>query len=207
MEVEEVKERKIMVDKQLIDDARLDVRVGMFVTNFIFFFIILTAGAELYPKGITNIETVDQAALALKPLVGESAYFLFALGVIGTGLLSIPVLAGSLSYMLSEAFGWKEGLNKKFHQAKGFYAVMIFSMLLALGINLADINPVKSLIYTAVLYGITAPILIGIIIHIGNNKKLMGNFTNRKTSNILGVTTLLVMTSAAIALIYLWIKN
>jgi NRAMP (natural resistance-associated macrophage protein)-like metal ion transporter len=207
MEVEEVKERKIMVDKQLIDDARLDVRVGMFVTNFIFFFIILTAGAELYPKGITNIETVDQAALALKPLVGESAYFLFALGVIGTSLLSIPVLAGSLSYMLSEAFGWKEGLNKKFHQAKGFYAVMIFSMLLALGINLADINPVKSLIYTAVLYGITAPILIGIIIHIGNNKKLMGNFTNRKTSNILGVTTLLVMTSAAIALIYLWIKN
>ena len=207
MEVEEVKERKIMVDKQLIDDARLDVRVGMFVTNFIFFFIILTAGAELYPKGITNIETVDQAALALKPLVGESAYFLFALGVIGTSLLSIPVLAGSLSYMLSEAFGWKEGLNKKFHQAKGFYAVMIFSMLLALGINLADINPVKSLIYTAVLYGITAPILIGIIIHIGINKKLMGNFTNRKTSNILGVTTLLVMTSAAIALIYLWIKN
>jgi NRAMP (natural resistance-associated macrophage protein)-like metal ion transporter len=207
MEVEEVKERKIMVDKQLIDDARLDVRVGMFVTNFIFFFIILTAGSELFPKGITNIETVDQAALALRPLVGESAYFLFALGVIGTGLLSIPVLAGSLSYMLSEAFGWKEGLNKKFHQAKGFYAVMIFSMLLALGIDLAGINPVKSLIYTAILYGITAPILIGIIMHIGNNKKLMGKFTNRKTSNILGVATLLIMTAAAITLIFLWIKN
>jgi NRAMP (natural resistance-associated macrophage protein)-like metal ion transporter len=207
MEVEEVKEKKIMVDKQLIDDVRVDVRVGMFFTNFIFFFIILTAGAELFPKGITNIETVDQAALALKPLVGESAYFLFALGVIGTGLLSIPVLAGSLSYMLSEAFGWKEGLNKKFHQAKGFYAVMIVSMLLALGINLSGINPVKSLIYTAVLYGITAPILIGIIMHIGNNKKLMGKFTNRRSSNILGVATLLIMTAAASTLICFWITG
>ncbi|HSF45483.1 MAG TPA: Nramp family divalent metal transporter, partial [Chitinophagaceae bacterium] len=207
MEVEEVKEKKIMVDKQLIDDVRTDVRVGMFVTNFIFFFIILTAGAELFPKGITNIETVDQAAQALKPLVGESAYLLFALGVIGTGLLSIPVLAGSLSYMLSEAFGWKEGLNKKFRQAKGFYAVMIFSMLLALGIDLAGINPVKSLIFTAVLYGITAPILIGIIMHIGNNKKLMGKFTNRKTSNFFGALTLVIMTAAAITLIYLWINN
>jgi Mn2+/Fe2+ NRAMP family transporter len=206
MEVEEVKEKKIMVDKQMIIDVRKDIRIGMFFTNLIFFFIILTAGTELFSKGITNVETVDQAALALKPLVGQSAYLLFAVGVIGTGLLAIPVLAGSLSYMLSEAFGWKEGLNKKFHQAKGFYAVMIFSMLLALGIDLIGINPVKALIYTAILYGLTAPVLIGIIIHIANNKKLMGEYTNRKSSNVLGVLTLLIMTSAAIALVYLWMK-
>jgi NRAMP (natural resistance-associated macrophage protein)-like metal ion transporter len=206
MEVEEVKEKNIMVDKQMIVDVRKDIRIGMFFTNFIFFFIILTAGTELFPKGITNVETVDQAALALKPLVGQSAYLLFAAGVIGTGLLAIPVLAGSLSYMLSEAFGWKEGLNKKFHQAKGFYAVMIVSMLLALGINLLGINPVKALIYTAVLYGLTAPVLIGIIMHIGNNKKLMGEYTNRKSSNILGVATLLIMTGAAVTLVYLWLK-
>jgi NRAMP (natural resistance-associated macrophage protein)-like metal ion transporter len=206
MEVEEVKEKKIMVDKQMIIDVRKDIRIGMFFTNLIFFFIILTAGTELFPKGITNVETVDQAALALKPLVGQSAYLLFAVGVIGTGLLAIPVLAGSLSYMLSEAFGWKEGLNKKFHQAKGFYAVMIFSMLLALGIDLMGINPVKALIYTAVLYGLTAPVLIGIIIHIGNNKKLMGEYSNRKSSNWLGIVTLMIMSTAAIALIYLWLK-
>ncbi len=206
MEVEEVKEKRIMVDKQMIIDVRKDIRIGMFVTNIIFFFIILTAGTELFPKGITNINTVDQAALALKPLVGKEAYLLFAIGVIGTGLLSIPVLAGSLSYMLSEAFGWKEGLNKKFHQAKGFYAVMIVSMLLALGINLLGINPVKALIYTAVLYGLTAPVLIGIIMHIGNNKKLMGEYTNRKSSNIIGAATLLIMTAAAVALIYLWLQ-
>jgi Mn2+/Fe2+ NRAMP family transporter len=121
--------------------------------------------------------------------------------------LAIPVLAGSLSYMLSEAFGWKEGLNKKFKKAKGFYAIMIISMLLALGINLLGINPVKALIYTAVLYGLTAPVLIGIIMHIGNNKKLMGEYTNRKSSNILGVATLLIMTAAAVTLIYLWIKG
>jgi Mn2+/Fe2+ NRAMP family transporter len=206
MEVEEVKEKKIMVDKQMIVDVRKDIRIGMFFTNLIFFFIILTAGTELFPKGITSIQTVDQAALALKPLVGQSAYLLFAVGVIGTGLLAIPVLAGSLSYMLSEAFGWKEGLNKKFHQARGFYAVMIFSMLLALGIDLIGINPVKALVYTAILYGLTAPVLIGIIIHIGNNKKLMGEYTNRKSSNLLGIIALLIMSTAAITLIYLWLK-
>jgi Mn2+/Fe2+ NRAMP family transporter len=201
-----VKEKNIMVDKQMIVDVRKDIRIGMFFTNFIFFFIILTAGTELFPKGITNIETVDQAALALKPLVGTGAYLLFAIGVIGTGLLAIPVLAGSVSYMLSEAFGWKEGLNKKLHQAKGFYAVMIVSMLIALAINLLGINPVKALIYTAVLYGLTAPVLIGIIMHIGNNKKLMGEYTNRKSSNLLGAITLLIMTSAAVTLIYLWLN-
>lgn len=206
MEVEEVKEKKIMVDKQLIDDVRKDIRVGMFFTNLIFFFIILTAGTELFPKGITNIETVDQAALALKPLVGKSAYLLFAIGVIGTGLLSIPVLAGSLSYMMSEAFGWKEGLNRKFHQAKGFYAIMIFSMLLALGIDLIGLNPVKALIYTAILYGITAPVLIGIIMHVSNNKKLMHGYTNKRGTNILGILTLALMTGAAIILIFLWLQ-
>lgn len=206
MEVEEVKEKKIIVDKRMIVDVRKDIRIGMFFTNLIFFFIILTAGTELFPNGITSIQTVDQAALALKPLVGRSAYLLFAVGVIGTGLLSIPVLAGSLSYMLSEAFGWKEGLNKKFHQAKGFYTVMIFSMLLALGIDLSGINPVKALIYTAILYGLTAPVLIGIIIHIGNNKRLMGEYTNRKSSNLLGIITFLIMSTSAITLIYLWFE-
>ena len=201
MEVEEVKEKKLMVNKKLITDMRTDVRFGIFFSNLIFYFIILTAGAELNAKGIHSVETVDQAANALKPLVGDAAYILFAVGVIGTGLLAIPVLAGSLSYMLSEAIGLREGLNKKFNQAKGFYIVMIISILVALGIDLMGINPVDALIYTAILYGLTAPVLIAIILHICNNKNVMKTYTNKKWSNILGGITLLVMTVAAVLLL------
>lgn len=201
MEVEEVKESRLLVNKQMVTDMRTDVRFGIFFSNIIFYFIILTAATELHAKGITSVETVDQAALALKPLVGESAYLLFAFGVIGTGLLAIPVLSGALSYIFSEAFGWKEGLNKKFHEAKGFYLVMIVSVVLALLINLTGINPVKALIYTAILYGVTAPVLIAIIMHICNNKKLMKNYTNKKYSNIVGVITLVVMSAASIMLL------
>jgi NRAMP (natural resistance-associated macrophage protein)-like metal ion transporter len=201
MEVEEVKESQLIVNKGMISDMRTDVRFGILFSNLIFYFIILTASTELHAKGIMNVETVDQAALALKPLVGEFAYLLFAFGVIGTGLLAIPVLAGSLSYMFSEAFGWKEGLNKKFNQARGFYIVMIISVLVALGINLTGINPVKALLYTAILYGVTAPVLIAIIMHICNNKKLMKEYTNKKYSNVVGVITLLVMSAAAIMLL------
>ena len=201
MEVEEVLEKKVMVNKQMITDMRTDVRFGISFSNIIFYFIILTAGVELNAKGITSVETVDQAAIALKPLAGNLAYLLFAFGVIGTGLLAIPVLAGSLSYMFSEAFGLKEGLNKKFHEAKGFYIALIISILVALGIDLMGINPVKALIYTAILYGVTAPVLIAIILHICNNKKVMKSYTNKRWSNIMGVITLLIMTVAAILLL------
>jgi Mn2+/Fe2+ NRAMP family transporter len=196
VEVEEVKARRIFVNKQLIHEMKTDVRFGIFFSNIIFYFIILAAATELHANGITEVFTVDQAALALRPLAGDASYFLFAFGVIGTGLLAIPVLAGSLSYIISEAFGWKEGLNKKFHQAKGFYMVMSISMLLALAITLTGINPVKALIYTAILYGLTAPVLIGMIMHICNNKNIMGEYTNKKISNILGILTLVIMTAA-----------
>ncbi len=200
MEVEEVESKNVFVDKTMISDMRTDVRLGIVFSNVICFFIILVGGTELHAKGITDVQTVDQAALALKPIVGNGAYVLFAIGVIGTGLLAIPVLAGSLSYMFSEAFNLKEGLNKTFHQAPGFYGVLIVSILIALGINLAGINPVKALIYTAIVYGVTAPVLIGIILHICNNKQVMGDFVNKPRHNIIGIITLLVMAAAAIAL-------
>ncbi len=202
MEVEEVKEKKLFVNKTLIHDMGTDVRIGIFFSNSIFYFIILAAATELHTQGVTEVFTVDQAALALRPLAGNASYFLFAFGVIGTGLLAIPVLAGSLSYIVSEAFGWKEGLNKKFYQAKGFYMVMSISMICALAFNLIGINPIKILIYTAILYGLTAPVLIGIIIHICNNKKIMGRYTNKRLSNILGIITLLVMTFAGVMLVW-----
>jgi NRAMP (natural resistance-associated macrophage protein)-like metal ion transporter len=202
MEVEEVRAKKLVVNINLLRNVRTDVRLGIAFSNLITYFIILAAGTELFPKGITNIQTVDQAALALKPVAGSGAYLLFAIGVIGTGLLAIPVLAGSLSYMFSEALGFKEGLNKKFHQAKGFYIVMIVSVILALVIVLIGVNPVKALIYTAILYGLTAPVLIAIILHICNNRKVMKTYTNSLWSNLLGFITLTVMTLAALALLY-----
>ncbi len=202
METEEhgARMNRLMVDKADVKDMRLDVNVGMFFSNFVMYFIILATGSVLFKEGVKNINTVQDAASALKPLAGNSAYLLFAIGVIGTGLLAIPVLAGSVSYMLAETFGWKEGLNKKWHQAKRFYLILAISIAIGFVINLIGINPIKALIFTAIAYGVTAPILIAIILHICNNKKIMGEFTNGILSNILGWVTLVLMTAAAVAL-------
>jgi Mn2+/Fe2+ NRAMP family transporter len=203
MEVEEVNDKHLMVDKRIIRDMNSDIKGGLLLTNVVFFFIILTAGSVLFNAGIHNVDTVDEAAQALKPLAGNFAYALFALGVLGTGFLAIPVLAGSLSYMLAETFGWEEGLDKKFHQAKGFYVTLIISLLVGLGINFIGLSPVKALIYTAVLYGITAPVLIGLVLHICNNKKIMGDYVNKFWSNFLGGLTFILMVAAAGVLLYL----
>jgi Mn2+/Fe2+ NRAMP family transporter len=203
MEVEEKQQRSLVVDKKMLSDMRTDVDFGMFFSCLVMFFIMLTTGAILNPSGITQIETVEQAALALLPLAGSMAYLLFAIGIIGTGFLAIPVLAGSLSYITSETFGWSEGLDKKFHEAKGFYVVMICSVVVALLINFIGISPVQSLLYTAVLYGLTSPIMIIIILHISNNREIMGSYTNRWYSNVLGVITFFLMTSAAVALVWM----
>ena len=127
---------------------------------------------------------------------------LFAAGVIGTGFLAIPVLCGSLSYIVSETLGWKGTLNKKYIHAKKFYLVVIVSLLLGLLINLIGFSPIQALVYTAIFYGLTSPVLIAVVIHIGNNKRIMGEHTNGKLSNILGALTLIVMTAAAFALLY-----
>ena len=192
----------IIVDKLSIRKMRSDVITGMFFSNLVMFFIILTTGIVLFNAGIHHIDTVEQAAQALKPLAGNLSYLLFAVGVIGTGLLSIPVLAGSLSYILSETFDWEEGLDKKFSEAKGFYVTIIISLLIGLFINLTKITPFQALFVTAIVYGITAPVLIGVILHISNNKKIMGDETNGKFSNFLGILTFALMSAAAVALIY-----
>jgi NRAMP (natural resistance-associated macrophage protein)-like metal ion transporter len=209
MEAEDIKHKKsiLMVDKTMIQKMDVDVGFGMFFSNLVMFFIILTTGTVLFKGGITEITTVEQAAKALEPLAGKLSYLLFALGVIGTGLLAIPVLTGCLSYMLSETFNWNGGLDKKYYQAKPFYWVIIISLLIGLAINYVGISPVKALIYTAILYGITSPVLIAVILHISNNKKIMGKFTNRKWSNILGVIALLFMTASAALLIYFQLKS
>jgi len=205
MEVEEMshKKRHLIVNKKIIHDMKQDVDFGMSFSGVVMFFIILTTGTVLFKGGIHQIDTVEQAAAALKPLAGNFAYLLFAIGVIGTGLLAIPVLSGSLSYIITETFGWEQGLDKKFHEAKAFYIVMAISLILGLSLNYIGISPVKALIYTAILYGLTAPVLIAIILHISNNKEVMGAFTNSRFSNVLGFTALILMTAAAAALLYL----
>ena len=199
MEAEEVGNlnKKLIVNKNILKGMTIDINVGMLFSNLVMFFIILTAASVLNTSGITHIDTVDQAAKALEPLAGKFATIFFTLGVIGTGLIAIPVLAGSQSYMLAETFGWETGLSKKFSQARGFYITIIISLLVGLSLDFLGISPIKALYYTAILYGITAPILIAIVMHIANNKKIMGRHTNSRLSNILGVITLVVMTIAA----------
>ena len=186
----------------IIKRMEADVIVGMFLSVTVMFFIILTAGTVLFSNGITQIDTVEQAAKALEPIAGKFSYLLFAIGVIGTGLIAIPVLSGSLSYIISETFGWKGNLDKKFNQAKPFYIVIIISLIVGLLINEIGISPIKALLYTAILYGLTSPVLIGILLHIANNKKIMKEHTNGKLSNVIGFITLIIMTAAAITLIY-----
>ena len=206
VEVEEMKhlKKKLVVNKKIIDNMNQDVDFGMTFSGLIMYFIILTTGTVLYQAGINQIDTVEEAALALKPLAGNMAYLLFAIGVIATGLIAIPVLSGSLSYIFTETFGWEQGLDKKFHDAKGFYVIISISLIVGLCLNYVGISPIDALIYTAILYGVTAPILIGIILHISNNKAIMGRHTNSRLTNILGFAALLIMLASALAYFYLY---
>jgi NRAMP (natural resistance-associated macrophage protein)-like metal ion transporter len=205
IEVEEMKQHKkqLIVNKRIISDMEQDVDFGMGFSGLVAWFIILTTGTVLFNSGIHQIDTVEHAAKALHPIAGNFAYLLFSIGIIGTGFIAIPVLSGSLSYIFCETFGWKEGLDNKFNEAKPFYMIIIVSLLLGLSLNYIGISPIQALIYSAILYGLTAPVLIGIILHICNNKTIMGQFTNSKFTNIIGLITLLIMTTAAVALLYL----
>jgi NRAMP (natural resistance-associated macrophage protein)-like metal ion transporter len=194
--------RRVYVDKRVLEDMRSDVNTGMLFSNLVTFFIILTAAAVLNGAGIKQIDTVEQAASALKPLAGKLSYALFTIGVIGTGFLCIPVLAGSVSYMLAETFQFSMGLDKKFNEAKRFYAVIVVSCIAGLCMQFFGVSAVKALIYTAILYGITSPVLIAMILHIANNKKIMGKHVNSRLSNWLGFMTLILMTAAAVGLLY-----
>lgn len=190
-----------------IREMRLDTAIGMFFSNVVMWFIIVTTASTLHTHGITNIETADQAALALKPFAGDFAFLLFALGIVGTGLLAVPILAGSASYAVAESFGWREGLYRKFRQAHGFYGVITIATIIGLMINFTSIKPFTLLYYTAVLNGLCAPPLMILILLIGNNKKIMGEHTNSQFSNIFGWLITGVMSLAAVGLLVtLWMN-
>jgi len=171
---------KSEVKPREIKEMGRDTKIGMLFSNLMTFSIIITTAATLHANGIFDIETPQQAALALKPLAGNFAYLLFAIGIIGIGWQSIPVLAGSVGYAVSEAFGTGEGLSKKFKKAKVFYIVIALATIIGLAMNLLNINIMQALYYSAVINGIAAVPLIAIIIKLSDDERIVGRFKTSK---------------------------
>lgn len=196
-----IKQRLFETTARDIKKMRVDVWSGMFFSNLVMFFIILTCATVLYKNGVTNIQSAADAALALKPLAGNYAGLLFALGIIGTGLLAVPVLAGSAAYALAESFGWKQGLYRKLKKAYAFYGIIIITMALGATLNFFGFNPIKILIYSAVVNGLVAPVVLVLIVSISSNKRIMGQWVNSKKIESLGWILSVLMIIAGVAAI------
>ena len=184
--------------------ARRDVYTGMFVSNMIMYFIMLTAGVTLHPAGVTEIQTADQAAQALRPLAGSAAALLFTAGLVGTGMLGVPVLAGSAAYTVAEAAAWRRGMDERPRAAANFYAVIVAAMVIGMVLNFAKLDAIKLLIWAAVVNGLLAPPLIVIILVVCNNRQVMGNHRNGVALNVVGGIAALVMGGAAVVLVVSW---
>src|SRR5262245_2264989 len=180
-----------------LKNALLDTDVGMFLCNVVFYFVIVSAAATLHRAGITNIQSAADAAIALEPLAGSAAKYLFALGLIGVGFLAVPVLTGSAAYAVAEAFDWECKLDDKPHEAKRFYAVIAASTLVGVLINFTGVNAISALFWTAVINGIVSPPLLVIIMLVSNNKRVMGQNVNGTVTNIFGWLAAVVMFAAA----------
>lgn len=186
-----------------IKRMRYDVWTGMIFSNIVMFFIMITCAATLFANNI-SIESAADAAAALRPLVGNEAYFLFALGIVGIGLLSVPILAGSASYAITESFKWHEGLSLKLKQGRGFYGVILFAMVLGLAANFLGLNVIQALIYAAVLNGLVAPIILYYIVRISSNRRIMGDWKNSSTINFAGwFVTIFMGLSSLATIVYL----
>jgi NRAMP (natural resistance-associated macrophage protein)-like metal ion transporter len=202
--------QKPEISKKEIKIMRADVLIGMVISQLIMWAIIITTSGSLHANGVTNVNSAEEAAKALEPLVksfpsaGLIARSIFAIGIIGTGLLAVPVLAGSSGYVLADTFGWKQGLNKKFKQAKSFYIVIAASTAIGLFINIIGIDPIKALIYTAVINGITAVPILFALMRIANDKKILGHRVNGKFSNIIGWLTFGIMAVSVVILFVTW---
>lgn len=196
-----VAKRKGATNKEL-RVANRDVITGMLLSNLVMYFLILTTGATLNAHGHKHIETAKQAAEALRPLAGPAAYWLFTLGIIGTGMLAVPVLAGSCAYAIAEGAKWKDAsLNLKPNLAPKFYAVIAVSILIGLAFDFARINAVKMLFWSAILNGLLAPPLVIMVVLLTSDRKVMGNQTNSPRMKLLGWTCAVIMSAAAIALL------
>ena len=184
--------------------AEIDVDAGMLFASAVFYFVVLASAATLHAAGKTNIQTATEAAEALRPLSHGAATILFSLGLIGSGFLAVPVLTSSSSYAICEAFRWRHGLDKKFHGARRFYKIIAVSTFIGVLITFVKIPPVTALYWTAVINGVLAPPLIVIIMLVSRSKKIMGTRTNGQLTNILGWSTAVIMTGAAIGMFLTW---
>lgn len=189
-----------------IKKMRVDVWTGMFFSNLVMFFIIVACAGTLFASGVQDIITSADAARALRPIAGEASYLLFSFGIIGMGLLAVPVLAGSVAYAISESLGWKQGLFYKLHEAYAFYGILIISMLIGLLLNFLGIRPMKMLVYSAVLNGLVAPVILACILLISGNKKIMGGWTNGSLTKILGwgITVVMAVIGVVAVATFFW---
>jgi len=194
--------RQACADPKQISDMRIDVWSGMFLSNMVMFFIVTACAATLNVQGITEIGTAAQAAEALRPLAGDAAYLLFAIGIFGTGLLGIPVLAGSAAYAISESYGWRSGLNYKLRQASAFYGVLIISIMIGVGLNFIGLDPIRALIYSAVANGLVAPVVLVLIVLLASSKKIMGRWVSGPVTRVIGWIATSLMIIAGLATIY-----
>lgn len=202
--IKEIGTGKPEVSKKEIKSMGTDTMVGIGFAHFITWAIIITTAGSLHNNGITDIQSAEQAAKSLEPLVqsfpnsGEIAKSIFAIGIIGTGLLSIPVLATSTAYGLSDTFGWKQGLSKKFGQAKAFYLIIITCGIIGLGMNFLGINPITALVYASVINGVVSVPIIFVVMKLSNDKEILKENTNGRLTNIIGWTTFVIMAIATI---------
>ena len=211
-EVEEVKERPDAKPLQRAPQQappefrriRIDTMVGMAISNAVALFVILTAAATLNAHGVTDIQTSAQAAEALRPIAGPFAFFVFALGIIGTGLLALPVLAGSSAYALGETFGWHVGLARKPRRAKAFYAAIAVATLLGVLLNMSPIDPIKALFWSAVINGVVAVPVMALMMHLSSHKAAMGEFKLHPGLKVVGWAATAVMALAAVGLFATW---
>ena len=207
-EVEEVKEKNgakpLSRDPKAapveFERIRIDTYLGMFFSNLVALFIMITAAATLNAHGLTNIQTSAQAAEALRPIAGPYVFLVFALGIIGTGLLAVPVLAGSAAYALGEAFGWHVGLSRMLSRAKGFYAIIGLAMAVGAGLNFSTIDPVKALFWSAVINGVVAVPVMVMMMLLASSSSAMGRFTLKPALKWIGWTATLAMAAAAIGM-------
>lgn len=189
----------------LLRRMRLDTVTGMIVSNVVMFFIIVTTAATLHQAGMTTINTAQEAAEALRPLAGHFTFWLFSLGIIGTGLLAIPVLAGSAAYALSEVSGWKEGLSNHFRQAPGFYLVIIASVWIGAAMTATNISPITFLIVAGVLNGLLAPIILWYILRLSSRADVVGAYVSRPIVRIGGWVAWVFMALAGLVLVGQWL--
>lgn len=186
--------------KSHLKSIRQDTFVGMLMSNVIAFCIIVSAAVALNLNGHTEVKSSADAAAALKPVAGDLAFAIFSLGIIGTGLLAIPVLSGSAAFAVSEVYGWRAGLSKRFQNAKGFYSIILAATLLGTGLSLFQVDAMSALVWSAVINGVVAVPVMVIMLLIGRSKKLMGDFVVPKTMEVMGWAATGVMALAALTM-------